>query len=103
MILLIMLAASLVTQPVALAIAGIFAAFSPLFLKYVPLDNAQMTAFTMLVALLIAIVASWLTGDLELTRESVISALLGSAALWAIQQAVYAVLRQAKPAAVAGA
>jgi hypothetical protein len=102
MILFIILAA-VVTQPVALALAAIFAAISPLGLKYVPLDNAQMTAFTMLVALLIALVASWLTGDLTPTREGVVVALLTSSALWAVQQAVYAVLRQAKPAAVAGA
>jgi hypothetical protein len=88
------------TQAVALALAGIVAIFSPLLLKYVPLAGAQMTALTMLVALGVALLASWLTGELTLTREGIVSALLSSTALWTVQQVVYAALKQVAPTLV---
>jgi len=88
------------TQAVALVLAGIVAVLSPLVLKYVPLQGAQMTALTYLVALVVALLASWLTGTLTFSRDGVVQALLDSSGVWTIQQLVYAALKQAAPATV---
>lgn len=91
------------TQAVALVLAGIFTIASPLWLKLLPWTGAQMTAFTMLVALAIAIAAAWLTGTLTLTRDGVVQALLDSSGVWTVQQIVYAALKQVAPAMVGAA
>jgi len=91
------------TQAVALVLAGLFTIASPLWLKYLPWTGAQMTAFTMLTALAIALVAAWLTGTLTLTRDGIVQALLDSSGVWTVQQIVYAALAQAKPTWVGAA
>lgn len=85
------------TQAVALVLAGIVAVASPLVLKYVPWTGAQMTALTYLVALAVALLASWLTGTLTLSRDGIVQALLDSSGVWTLQQLVYAALKQAQP------
>ena len=82
---------------VGIALALLASASSPIWLRYLPWSGAQMTAFTMLVALAIALIASWLTGNLTLTREGIVQALLESGGVWTVQQAVYAALRQWAP------
>ena len=88
------------TTAVAIGIAGIVSIVSPLLLKAVPWSGAQMTALTMLVALAVAILASWLTGDLAFTRDGIVTALTGGSVVWTVQQAVYATLKQVAPATV---
>jgi len=85
------------TQAVALVLAGLFTIASPLWLKYLPWTGAQMTAFTMLVALGITFIAAWLTGTLTLTRDGIVQALLDSSGTWTVQQIVYVALKQAQP------
>jgi hypothetical protein len=70
---------------------------SPLALRYVKLDGASMSALSYLVALGIALAAEWLVGDLAWSREGIVAAFLGTSGLWAVQQAVYAALRQWAP------
>jgi hypothetical protein len=88
------------TASVALVLAGIVAVLSPLVLKYVPWTGAQMTALTYLVALAVAVLASWLTGTLTFSRDGIVNALLDSSGVWTVQQLVYATLKQVAPATV---
>lgn len=93
-------AASPLTQPVALALAAIAAALSPLVLRFVPLDGVAKVAACYALALAISLLASWLTGDISLSRVSIVDALLGSAGLWAIQHTVYQALQRVRPTLV---
>lgn len=75
-------------------------ASSPLWLKYVPWTGAQMTAASYLAALGIALLASYLAGDLTLDRAGLLSVLSGSGGVWTVQQLLYAGLKQWAPATV---
>lgn len=88
------------TQAVALTLATLVAALSPLVLRFVKLDGLTMSTLSFLVALLIAVLAGLLTGDLHLDRASLVAVLGGSTAFWAVQQGVFAVLKQVQPAVV---
>lgn len=88
------------TTTIALALAAVVGALSPLALRYVMIDGLSMTAVSYGVALVIALLASWLTGDLQLTRAGAIAVLSGSTAVWTVQQLVFAALKQSRPALV---
>ena len=86
--------------PLALTLAGVVAALSPLALRYVHLDGLQMAALSYLVSLALAAGAGLLTGQLHPTTASVMAVLAGSGTFWAIQQATFKVLYAADPAVV---
>jgi hypothetical protein len=88
------------TQAVALTLATLVAAFSPLVLRFVKVDGLTMSAISFLVALLIAVLASLLTGSLRLDLASLVAVLGGSTAFWAVQQAVYVFLKRVQPSVV---
>lgn len=82
---------------VAMTLALLATVASPFLLKYVKLDGFAMSALTYGVALLIALVSSWLVGDLSLSRASALAVLGGSTSVWAIQQGVYALFKARWP------
>lgn len=88
------------TQIVAITLAGIVGALSPLVLRYVRLDGLSMSAVSYGVALGIALVAAWLTGDFKASRAGVVAVLSGSTAVWTVQQGVFVLLKQYMPQAV---
>jgi len=86
--------------PLALALAGIVTAVSPLGLRYIKLDGLQMAALSYVVSLALAAAAGLLTGQLHPTTASVMAVLAGSGAFWSVQQGVFKVLYAADPAVV---
>ena len=92
------------TLAVATTIGTIVAAIgSPFALRYVHLDGLTMSAASYGLALMVAVGAALLTGELQPTRESALLVLGGSASIWTAQQAVYAVFKQVAPMIVGAA
>lgn len=88
------------TTAVATTLALLASGLSPFLLRYVKLDGLSMSAISYLAAVVIAVAASLVTGDLRFDRTSLLTVLGGSAAFWTVQQAVYVVLKQTIPGMV---
>lgn len=82
---------------IATTLAGVAAVLSPLVLRYVSWDGNQKAAASWLLALLIAVGADLMAGDLTLSWTSLVTVLLGSGVVWTVQQAVFRILSSAAP------
>ncbi len=89
------------TTSIALALAGAFAALSPLWLRYVRRSGLSMATISYIVALLVAVLASVLSGEIRrIDLSSVGSVLATSSWLWLVQQAVYNLFKEKLPQAI---
>lgn len=95
--LVVILVATPTTLAVATTLAGLFGALSPLVLRWVPTTGLPMSTVSYALALLIAVVAAMITGELHPDGVSVVAVLSGSAGVWTVQQAVFVALKQWAP------
>jgi len=82
------------TLQIALLIATLISAVSPLLLKYIQLDGNQMAAASYLASTLVALLAGYASGQLHWppTWETLGVLLTTGSWLWVVQQAVYRLL-----------